>query len=145
MAKSHINILQYQFPVSFPYHEGYILNLHESNIFNHHRADLIRKVARRWVLEAVNQSPNQILSVEELEVLSARIALLDKKHEYSPREEPSLSQLEYQITKVAEQVLKSMDLSSPYELERIKLRPDVQARAREILIAGQMSFEDLIS
>lgn len=143
--KSHINILQYQFPVNFPYHEGYILNLHESNTFNHHRADLIRKVARRWVIEAVNQSPNQLLSIEELAALSARIALLDKNHEYSPREEPPPSQLEYQITKVAEQVLKDMDLSSPYELNRLKLRPDVQQRAREILIAGQMSFEDLLS
>lgn len=143
--KSHFNVLYYQFPVTFPYGEGYTLNLLQSNVFNHHRADLIRKIARRWVVDAHNSSPNQILSVEELSQLSSRIADLDRKHEYTFREDPPPSPLEHQITLVASQALKEMGLSSSYELERIKQRPDVQRRAREILLAGKMSFEDLLS
>lgn len=143
--KSHINILQYQFPITFPFHEGYPLTLHLSNVFNHHRADNIRKIARRWVIEAVNSSPNQLLSVEELAKLSSRIAALDRGYEFTARDEPPPSILEQHITIVATQVMKEMGLSSPYELERIKLRLDVQHRAREILLAGQMFFEDLLS
>lgn len=142
--KSHINISYYQFPVSFPHFNGQLFTRVSANVLNHHRADLIRKIARRWVVEAVESSPNQILSVEELAQLSSRIETLDQMHTYTMREEPPISMLENQITLVATQTLKEMGLSS-HELERIKLRPDVQRRAREILLAGRMSFEDLLS
>jgi hypothetical protein len=143
---SFIVIQHYQFPIKDPFEAGHVLTEAEASVLNWYRAGLIQKTTQRWVLEAINGSPD-ILSIQTLDELAARIKEFDARYELSPRKAPRKSILEYNLDLVANGILLRSGEFEPSEedIERVKKTPEVQARARDLIKSSTFSVEELLS
>jgi hypothetical protein len=145
---SHIVVQHYQFPIRDPFETGHVMTAIEAHVLNWHRARLIQKIIKPWVLDVLVKNGSAILSVEELNKLSQRIEEFDKNYTLSPAKEPKTSVLEYNLNMLAENFLRhnggSTDLR-PEDIERIKKTPEIQARARELIQSSTFALEELMA
>lgn len=136
-----INLSQYQFTLRDPYQAGRPMTELEANILNYHRADNIRKVVARWMVEAEKNAPDGVLPIHVLDTMTAQIGQLDNQYELSAREEPKLPAYEHQLRVIAALEVGKRGTAHlhPYEVERhiqdAMLDPNNRARARRILVS----------
>lgn len=144
---SYIVVGYYQFPLEDPYHEGYILSDNEARILSWYRARLIQRALSKPLEDAIDASPNDILTVEEVEELSRMVEAFNASYELEFKKEPKTSILEYHLQQIAEDILYragQTDLKAE-DIERVKRTPEVQARARDRVKSGTFSFEELFN
>lgn len=96
-----MNLSQYQFTLSDPYHDGQIIGELEANILNYHRTDLIRKIVMRWVTDAEREAPDGVLTILQLDKLAEAIAAFDYQYAFSEREAPKLPAFDHQLRLIA--------------------------------------------
>lgn len=144
---SFIVIEHYQFPLNDPYREGTILSAEEALVLNWHRARLIQKAVTRWVADAIDRSPHDICTMEELDAIAAEVAEFDRQYNLSFKKEPRGSILEYHLESIAEAILRRSGITNPKkeDVERVKRTPQVQEQARDRVRSGIFTFEDLLS
>ena len=136
-----INLSQYQFTLRDPYQAGRPMTELEANILNYHRADNIRKVVARWMVEAEKNAPDGVLPIHVLDTMTAQIGQLDNQYELSAREEPKLPAYEHQLRVIAALEVGKRGTAHlhPYEVEQhiqYAMRdPNNRARARRILVS----------
>lgn len=144
---SYIVIGYYQFNIADPYEEGYVLSDKEAKILSWYRARLIQRAMTKPIQDAIDASPNEILTPEEVEELSHTVDAFNASYELEFKKEPKSSILEYHLQQLAENILYragQTDLKHE-DVELIKKTPEVQARARERVKSGTFSFEELFS
>jgi hypothetical protein len=144
---SYIVIGYYQFALEDPYSEGYILSESEARILSWYRARLIQRALTKPIQDAIDASPNEILSPEEVEELSHTVDAFNASYELEFKKEPKCSILEYHLQQIAENILYrsgQTDLKQE-DVDRVKKVPEVQARARDRVKSGTFSFEELFS
>ena len=143
---SYIVIQHYQFPVKDPFKAGHVLTEIEAGVLNWHRAGLIQKTTQRWITEAQNGS-DELLSVEKLDELGARIKEFDENYELSERKPPKPSALEYHLVQIAEGLLllQGQLEYTEEDIERIKRTPEVQTRARDLIRSGTFTMDELLA
>lgn len=144
---SYIVIGYYQFTLEDPYHEGYILSDNEAKILSWYRARLIQRALTKPIEDAVDASPNDVLTQEEVEELSKTVEAFNASYELEFKKEPKTSILEYHLQMIAEDILYragQTDLRQE-DIDRVKRTPEVQARARDRVKSGTFSFEELFS
>lgn len=151
---SFIVAQHYQFPIRDPFKEGHVLTETEANVLNWHRARLIQKIVLKWVTEVIDKAiennggdPNTILSVEEVDMLTQRIADFDYDYKLSKAKEPRTSILEYNLDLLASNFLYRNGDGEPSaeDIERIKRVPEIQARARDLIRSGTFSLSELLA
>lgn len=117
----------------------------EASILNYHRADLIRKIATRWVTDAENASPDHVLEINTLDGLVRMVDELDKTYRFSRREDPKLPAFDHALLEVAvDEVTRELNehLIPDYEAKvaAAMLEPENRERARRKLIASLKSI-----
>ena len=144
---SHVVFQHYQFPIRDPYKAGQEIGEIEAGILNWYRAGLIQKTTSRWVMEVIEDSPNDILTMEELDEIESRLEEYDAGYELAARRPPKKSTLEYNLELVAMGILLQQGEFEPSEedMERVKRTPEVQARARDLIRSSTFSVEELMS
>lgn len=144
---SFIVVDYYQFNIDDPYHEGYVLSDNEAKVLSWYRARLIQRAMTKPIEDAIEASPHEILTVEEVEELSKEVDAFNASYQIEFKKEPKSSILEYHLQQIAENILYSagqIDCSQE-DIERVKKTPEVQARARDRVKSGTFSFEELFS
>lgn len=142
----YIVFQHYQFPIRDPYKEGQVMTELEANVLNWHRAGLIQKTIQRWVSEVITGG-DEILPMETLDKLEAKIKEFDDNYELAPRKPPRKSVLEYNLEQVAYGYFYGKGEFEPTEedLEKVKRTPEVQARARDLIKSSIMSIDELLT
>lgn len=116
----------------------------EAQVLNAQRADNIRTKAEFWVREAELDSPDKILSPEDLLDLETRVAELDSTYEFTgffPRNRKGLLQREREI--VAGNIAAETGESIDNLLESRDDRVEWEARRRIVAQLGVLKPEDI--
>ena len=146
---SYIVIQHYQFPISDPFKAGHVMTEVEANVLNWHRARLIQKIVRTWVLEAIDTKGESLLSFQEAFELEQRIRDFDRIYQLSPAKEPKTSVLEYNLDLLVQNFLLRNNLNEVItrkeDIDRIKKTPEIQERARDMIRSSEIAFEELMS
>ena len=144
---SFLVIGNYQFPIHDPFEEGMPLSAVEANVLNWHRARLIQKIVYKWVMDAIGQAEGELLSVEEVAQLTARITEFDRLYELQMAKEPRMAVLEYNLELLAQNFLRTNGYTElrKEDIERIKKTPEIQERARDLIRSSSFSFEELMT
>lgn len=144
---SFIVVGYYQFNLDDPYREGHVMTEQEAKILSWYRARLIQRAMTKPIQDAIDASPNEILTLEEIEALSKQVDAFNASYTLEFKKEPKSSILEYHLQMIAENILYRAGQTSPApsDVERVKKTPEVQSRARDRVKSGTFSFEELFS
>jgi len=141
-----INLSQYQFVLSDPWQAGHVMTELEATSLNYCRADLIRKIAIRWVNEAEEAAPDGVLTIEQLDKITEAISKLDSEYQISARVTPKLPAFNHVLRQVALdslheqnlQIVNGEDINS--HLETAMLEPSNRRKARQQLVMSIRSI-----
>jgi hypothetical protein len=134
-----INLSQYQFVLRDPWQAGHVMTELEATALNFYRADLIRKIAIRWIIEAEDACEDGVLTIPELELITKAIDKLDSEYTLSMREAPKLPAFNHTLMQI---VLKSLNYKDLKEANIAAAMSDPAnlEKAREQLIANLNSI-----
>ena len=116
----------------------------ESNVLNYHRADLIRRIAIKWVIEAERGAPDGILTIDKMDEIAGKIKELDNKYILAPKTPPRDSQYIKELELVAFGILRREGRADPLDLKRLREIMDqreVREKARALLVSNLYATE----
>ena len=131
---SYIVLDIYQFELSLPYTAGHVLTETEASVLNWHRAELIQKIAYRWLHQIKHPNDKSILSFHEIDLLQERITHLDSEYHLAPRHAPAQSYLDKHLEGMARRFLdRTGEAPTPERIRELKRSPVIRDLTRRLI------------